>query len=97
MIDMNAVNEEIERLEADDLTYRIAEKLAVLYTIRKENGTGVARNRAINGEQTEFEEIAMRISKQELIEAINEHVEVVRIMYPKEYELIIERMKKAEN
>ena len=96
MIDMNAVNEEIERLEADDLTYRIAEKLAVLYTIRKENGTSVA-SRAINGNQTEFEEIAMRISKQALIDSINEHVEAVRIMYPKEYELIIERMKKAEN
>lgn len=30
MIDLNAVNDEIKRLEEDDLTYRIAEKLAVL-------------------------------------------------------------------
>lgn len=96
MIDLNAVNEEIKRLEEDDLTYRIAEKLAVLYIIRKESDTGTTA-RSVDDNPTEFEMIANSISKIKLIEALNEHVEAVRIMYPKEYELIMEKIRKAKN
>lgn len=96
MIDLNAVNEEIKRLEEDDLTYRIAEKLAVLYIIRREGDTGTA-TRSVDDNPTEFEMIANIISKSKLIEALNEHVEAVRIMYPKEYELIMEKIRKAKN
>ena len=96
MIDLNAVNDEIKRLEEDDLTYRIAEKLAVLYTIRREGDTGTTA-RSVDENPTEFEMIANSISKSKLIDALNEHVEAVRIMYPKEYELIMEKIRKAKN
>lgn len=94
MIDMNAVNEEISRLEQDDLTYRIAEKLAVLYIIRKEAPSEAVSSRMID-ESSEFISVAKTVPIEHFMKVIDEHMQAILTLYPKEYEYVLRKMKEV--
>lgn len=94
MIDMSVVNEEISRLEADDLTYKIAEKLAILYTIRKECKPNKDKVDGRNA-QSEFMQVSMNAPIESLLMVLDEHMSAIQELYPKEYEYVIDRIKKV--
>ena len=96
MVDMKEVNEEIRRLEEYDLTYKIAEKLAVLYAIRNENGTEPMELTHEVNDVSEFSETCKDVPNDCLMKIMDEHFMAVKTIFPKEYELVMKKIYQAK-
>lgn len=99
MVDMNEVNAEIRRLEEYDLTYKIAEKLAVLYAIRDAQPVEMVEPMMLSEnieEPTEFTKACVDVPMECLMKILDEHFTAVKIIFPKEYDLVIKRISKAK-
>lgn len=108
-MDLNEINAEIAKLEAGGTNYAVCEKLACLYTVRDglQNGREPERTRNIDeysyasnprqivaGEsQSEFSQAAYSVPVDALISVMDEHMEAIRAIYPKEYTAVVERLK----
>nr|DAV68950.1 MAG TPA: hypothetical protein [Caudoviricetes sp.] len=108
-MDLNEINAEIAKLEAGGTNYAVCEKLACLYTVRDGLQNGRKPERAMNIDeysyasnprqivldesQTEFEKAAYSVPVDALISVMDEHMEAIRAIYPKEYTAVVERLK----
>lgn len=92
-MDYREIAEEIEKLERDGTSYQNCVKLAVLYSIidhkpDKSQSYGFSYSssasrflNACNGKRAE-----------DILQIMDEHMEAIEALYPKEYNLIIERI-----
>lgn len=96
MIDLEEVNKEIAQLERYDITYRIAEKLAILYTVRDANKSDTIMSRMKTTEESEFMEACNKAPIEDVLCILDEHMTAVKMLYPKEYSLVINRIKEKE-
>ena len=98
MISIEQINGEIAVLEEEKPTYVIMEKLANLYivrdhmTIKPELAAETASVPLYRG-KSEFMEVCTGKDVTSVLEAINEHIEAIKILYPKEYTNLIEKIK----
>lgn len=101
MVNMREVQEEIEKLEnCGSTTYSVCEKLSVLYSV-KDHATEPEQRRPKEARyerdqslaSSEFMAAALQISQEELVEILDEHMEAVRLIYPKEYKMILKKIK----
>lgn len=108
-MDLNEINAEIAKLEAGGTNYSVCEKLACLYTVRDglQNGREPERVRKVeeysyasnprqavaDEPQSEFSQAAYSVPVDALISVMDEHMEAIRAIYPKEYSAIVERLK----
>lgn len=106
-MDLNEINAEIAKLEAGGTNYAVCEKLACLYTVRDglqnvrepertRNEYSYASNpRQIVADepQSEFSQAAYSVPVDALISVMDEHMEAIRAIYPKEYTAVVERLK----
>lgn len=102
MISLDEIELEIKDLEArGDTTYSLCERLAWLYIVRdhiRDGSTGVS---ALSGNRTgkltgsEFLEACSHLDFAELMEIINEHMDAIRVVCPKEYDRVISCLHRA--
>lgn len=93
MIDMHEIDNEINRLEKMDANYDILSKLAVLYSVKDHHHERIeSRSHA----SSEFAQAISGASWDEALEILDEHMDAIRLLYPKEYSAIINRLKKIK-
>lgn len=103
MIDYEEINQEIRRLETGKTTYSSIEKLAMLYIVQdhsiKETDSQPVMHKEYSysaAPTSEFIKIASQVSQNELLAILDEHFKSVKVLYPKEYSFVIEKMKKLQ-
>lgn len=103
MISIDEINKTILDLEQHDTTFATCEKLAWLYIVRDHiDATRVASNDAMTRETSpemegsEFLEAASRCDVASLLEVLNEHMNVVRALHPREYASLIDKIKETK-
>lgn len=106
MLDINKVNTEIESLlDKGSMTWDTMEKLAWLYTVRDhlamEHGDGMkigfrGSNKGFDVRSTqggELEKIESNMTREEIANEFNRHMEDIRTRYPMDYENTVRRMR----
>lgn len=91
MLDLGIIDDEIEALESEsETTYDVCQKLSCLYTVRNElkRRTGSAKK-----PPSEFLAAAVGANVTDLMKILDEHMESIRVLYPQEYDALIERIK----
>ncbi|MCQ2507282.1 MAG: hypothetical protein MJ097_00675 [Dorea sp.] len=101
MLDLNEIDHEIEKLEKENMTYRTCEKLSVLYAVRSNNKPIQGAKEigeysyASSGKAPEslFLKAAAGKNMDEVLGIIDEHLNAVQVLYPKEYDLVIRKIR----
>ena len=101
MVNLDIINGEIASLEQKEITYVIAEKLAWLYIVRDHIQMGsnsqtlnVSRETTPKIESTsEFLSACSEVDVESLLNILDEHMDIIKAVYPKEYTAIISRIK----
>lgn len=92
MVNVDELNEEIEKLEAQPTTYSTCEKLSILYTVLDHQEVKRSRMQ-INDDLSEFCNVAYNLPREKLIAILDSHMTVIKAIYPKEYELLLSKMR----
>lgn len=93
MIDLETVDREIKELEArGDTTYSICERLSWLYIVRDHLlPTRDDTTNSMTG--SDFLDAASNVSYPMLMHVIDDHMNALRIVQPREYESVMERIR----
>lgn len=91
MINIDTIEQEILDLEKRDTTYATIERLAWLYIVRDNLNGPVKTTGDLRGGG--FRAACSNVSIDALLEVLEEHFDAVRVLYPKEYDLVIEKIK----
>lgn len=96
-MDIKEIEDEIRKLEKSDTTYANLQKLAWLYTARNNmSGLGYDGKTLPKFEsKSEFIQACSNSNVVEFMKILDEHMEVIKALYPKEYDEIIRRISKA--
>lgn len=92
-MDVIEIDNEIKRLEKMDATYDILNKLAVLYSIKDHH---VERMSVGSRSSSEFIEAISGAPIDEALEILNEHMDAIKILHPREYTAILSRLNKIK-
>lgn len=95
MIDVNEIEVEIKRLEQQELSYQLVNKLADLYTVRdhlQKNFKGTVAA-SYSQAQSEFLQLCSTVPIENVLSVLDEHMECIRVLYPKEYSAILKKLK----
>lgn len=93
------ITEEIIKLEEADTSWQNVQRLAWLYIVRDHlmsDRVPVVANKIQNvmpGYSGEFGEVVSGVSVDDVMSVLNEHMQVVKILLPKEYEAVINRIR----
>lgn len=94
MVSLEEIEREISELETRDTSYRLCERLAWLYVcrdhLRPQVGYGTVTQ---NLEGSEFLELASGVSYPALMKVIDEHLDAIRLLYPKSYESLLDKIR----
>ena len=98
MIDLETIEREISELETRDTSYRLCERLSWLYIVRDNllakkyppNEPSGLKKSLVG---SEFLEIASEAPYEDVLRVIDEHLEAIRILYPKTYENVLQRIR----
>lgn len=95
MISLETVEREIDELECHETTYRVCERLAWLYVVRDHLRPQAVGESALvpNMEGTEFLEAVSGKRTGDVMLLMDEHLSVIRTLYPKSYESIMQRIR----
>jgi hypothetical protein len=102
MIDKGEISAEIEKLEQGRTTYANCEKLSILYNVRDHIGNVSQAQVRSKSDATEpqpsfsrasdFATACEGVSKERIVEVFDEHMDAVRVLYPKEYSAILRKL-----
>lgn len=93
MIDLSIIEEEISMLEQEeDTTYDVCERLAYLYIVRNNILSSQNEKEDTSPVSSEFLEACVGVSLPELMKIINEHMEAIKIVYPVEYNAVLNKI-----
>lgn len=105
MIDLDEIAREIDRLKTEQTTYKNCERLAVLTTVLSyfapksdqenaysERSVNTSLNLKMSPTGTEFSNLAYSTDLDKLIGVLDEHMSAIKLVYPKEYALIIRKL-----
>jgi len=94
MINYDEIEKSINDLENGPLNYSVCEKLAWLYVVRDH-----ARNKSscltCECDGDEFLEAVQGKDVEHIFSVLKEHMCVLKCAYPKEYEMILKRLKNS--
>lgn len=95
MTDLEIIEAEIDRLEAKDTSYYTCSRLATLYTVRDHLKPQASNDSALLPEMSgsDFLESASGKSCKDVLKVVDEHLETIRMLYPKTYDSVIERIR----
>lgn len=96
MIDLETIEREISELEARQPSYKLCERLSWLYIVR-DNLLAKAYPkqhdaRAVAG-GSEFLDAANGKPYAEVLKVVNEHMETIKMLYPKTYDGVVQRLR----
>lgn len=102
-MNMNEISEEINRLEGAETNYTNCDKLATLYTVR--NGLKGPQSMGASAPgtmkhsysysvspETDFVKAFNALPKEYALSVLNEHIEAIRALYPKEYRALMRKL-----
>ena len=94
MLSLEEVERTILELEKRDTTYATCERLAWLYIVHDHLTQRVVqeKSRAAEMEGSPFLAACSGAEITEILRVVNEHMEAVRVIYPKEYEAVIRKI-----
>lgn len=93
---INDILEEIERLKSTWKSWHDLEKLDLLErTLERYSEPEPSYSRASIPESNDFAVIAAAVPKELLISVMSEHMDTIKQIYPKEYDLIIGKLRTA--
>lgn len=93
------VEREIAALESKQATLPVIEKLAMLYIVLDHNKGENKQQKYLSKEysrtdgSSDFKQAAMNISFESLVDILDKHMECIKVLYPKEYDAILQRIK----
>lgn len=87
MINIKEIENEIKKLENEELNYTNLQKLAWLYTVRNNLGSKI---KGVGG--NEFLDSCEGCEKDKFFDIMSEHFDAMKILHPKEYRAVIERL-----
>ena len=95
MLSLEEIQAEIEKLENGQTTYSNCERLATLSVVSDHYGqSAVAQAEMVDlDEFSEFTRVSLTIPREKLISVMNEHMEAIKLLYPKEYNIVIDKLK----
>lgn len=94
MIDLETVEREISELETRDTSYKLCERLAWLYVVRDHIAPRKgADERTQHLQGSEFLEACGGVSYPALMRVLDEHLEAIRVLYPKSYETLMDKIR----
>lgn len=110
MISIDEIDKTILELEQHDTTYATCEKLAWLYVVKDHiDTTHVANTSAQQDESTtgargvvpesyrsEFLAAASNVDIVELLNILDEHMNVIKVLHPREYESLMKMIKEKK-
>ena len=105
MSSIDEINKTILDLEQHDTTYATCEKLAWLYVVRDHiDAPRIQNNECVEARTdkspesyaSEFLIAASNVDVSSLLNILNEHMEVVKLLHPREYEALIEKIKELK-
>ena len=110
MISIDEVNKTILELEQHYTTYATCEKLAWLYIVKdhidathvattsapRDESTTSAREMSQESYASEFLIAASNVDVASLLYVLNEHMEVVKLLHPREYESLIKKIRELK-
>lgn len=97
---ISEIEEEIIKLESAETSWQNVQRLAWLYTVKDHlaaDKTPIIANKVIsvmseyNGE---FGEVVSGARLDDIMTVLNEHMEVVKILLPKEYQAVINKIRR---
>lgn len=102
-MDIDEINEHIRKLKCEGTSWQSVEKLAVLCTVRNEleekqqpdlqpAAAKIPAYSTAAAPQSEFVQAASAAPFGGLMDVLDEHMNAIKLVYPKEYELVIKRL-----
>ena len=94
MLSIEEVERTILELEKRDTTYATCERLAWLYIVHDHLTQRIVQEkaRAAEMEGSQFLAACSGAEISEILRVVNEHMEAVRVIYPKEYDAVVKRI-----
>lgn len=92
MIDVSILDNEISRLEAEELNYQTCARLADLYSVRDHCRQQYSR---YSYGQSEFLQACGAAPIEAVLDVIDEHMQCINALYPKEYSAVLRKIKEA--
>lgn len=97
MVDVQELEREIAALKAGKTTYPVIEKLAMLYTVRdamtaESEPVRIAPASFAPAPQSDFLRAASSAPVDGLLSVLDEHMEAIKALYPKEYAAVVRRI-----
>ena len=89
-MDMREIDNEIIRLENMDATYDILTKLAVLYSIKDHH---TEKKAVYSHASSEFINVLSGADWDQALEVLDEHMDAIKILHPREYTALINRLR----
>lgn len=93
MIDIDVIDSEIAALEDEETTYETCEQLAWLYVVRDHVEARESSETVPDVPGTEFLEAVSGRDVRGVMRLLAEHMEAIRVVAPREYEKVIERIR----
>lgn len=99
-MNMQEIDDEIAKLEHSDTTWGNCEKLSILYNVKngivpntKMESPIESRNVAYSYASSEFMAAVQGAPIEQLLKILDEHFEVIQVLFPKEYDAVIRKIK----
>lgn len=99
LANISDVEREIAALESKQPTMPVIEKLALLYIVLEHNQEKNTKAKRYSKEysrsagSSEFKQAALSIDFESLVDILDKHMECIKVLYPKEYDAIMQRIK----
>lgn len=95
MTDLEIIEAEIDRLEAKDTSYYTCSRLATLYTVRDHLKPKSSGDSALLPKMggSDFLDSASGKSCKDVLKVVDEHLETMRMMYPKTYSALVDKIR----
>lgn len=97
MIDLETIEREISELEARQPSYKSCERLAWLYIVRDHVRDRIyppeGRTAIEFSGGSEFLEVVSGKPYEDVLGIVDEHLETIRLLYPKTYDGVLERIR----
>ena len=87
-MNIEVIEKSIKDLEQAEATYASCERLASLYIVRDH----MRQITTTKMKGSDFIDAAVAAGFEKTVEIMNEHMEVIKLLHPKEYEAILQKM-----
>ena len=98
MVNLQEIEREILDLEKKDTTYAVCERLAWLYIVRDHIKAEMVeeKKRAGHTGDSAFLKACEGVEIGALLKVIDQHMEAVQVIYPKEYSAVVEKIERIK-